>query len=233
MTPPEPTDRQNAERPPITPQLTRTRVMAILRSADAYGLPAAARALAAGGVTCLEVTLTTAGALDAIACIRDELGADVSVGAGTVVTAADAHDALAAGAEFLVAPMVAPDVIRTAADRGIPFYPGAWTPTEVVTAWQCGAAAVKLFPAATGGPAHLRQLRAPLPEIPLVAVGGVDLAEAGKYRAAGAFAVGIGSPLLRGADRAPTPEELNALTARARALLESVRPDTGAEERHL
>ena len=221
------------QRPPVTPQLTGTRVMAILRSADASGLPAAARALAAGGVTCLEVTLTTGGALDAIARIKDELGAAVSVGAGTVLTAADTRDALAAGAEFLVAPNVEPDVIRAAADQGIPFYPGAWTATEVITAWRAGAAAVKLFPACTGGPTHLAQLRAPLPEIPLMAVGGVDLELAGLYLAAGALAVGVGSPLLRGADRDPAPEALSALTARARALLKTVRPDTGAKERHL
>lgn len=227
------TDDQSLQRPPLTAQLTSTRVMAILRLADASGLPAAARALAAGGVTCLEVTLTTAGALDAIARIKDELGAAVSVGAGTVLSAADVRDALAAGAEFLVAPNVEPDVIRTAAGLGIPFYPGAWTATEVTTAWRAGAAAVKLFPACTGGPAHLRQLRAPLPEIPLMAVGGVDLEAAGQYIAAGALAVGVGSPLLRDADRDPAPEALSALTARARALLATVRPDTGPEETHL
>lgn len=144
-------------RPAITPQLSQTRVMAILRSADAAGLPAVARALAAGGVTCLEITLTTSGALDTLALVRDELGPEVAVGAGTVVTAGQARDALAAGAEFLVAPVVDPDVIRTAAKAGIPCYPGAWTPTEVSTGWRAGAAAVKLFPAAIGGPAHLRQ----------------------------------------------------------------------------
>jgi 2-dehydro-3-deoxyphosphogluconate aldolase / (4S)-4-hydroxy-2-oxoglutarate aldolase len=113
-------------------------------------------------------------------------------------------------------------VIRHAADRGIPCYPGAWTPTEVWQAWQAGAAAVKLFPASTGGPAHLRQLRAPLPDIPLVAVGGVGIDEARAYLDAGACAVGVGSPLLRGADRDPTPQELDALTARARTLLDAV-----------
>ena len=121
-----------------------------------------------------------------------EDSASVSVGAGTVLTAADTRDALAAG-----------------------------------------AAAVKLFPACTGGPTHLAQLRAPLPEIPLMAVGGVDLEAAGRYMAAGALAVGVGSPLLRGADRDPAPEALSALTARARALLKTVRPDTGVEEKHL
>ncbi|MFE3849715.1 bifunctional 4-hydroxy-2-oxoglutarate aldolase/2-dehydro-3-deoxy-phosphogluconate aldolase [Streptomyces griseorubiginosus] len=218
------------ERPPLTPQLGRTRVMAILRSADASGLPAVARALAAGGVTCLEITLTTAGALDALAAVRAELGSEVAVGAGTVITGVQAGDALAAGAEFLVAPVVDTAVIRSAADRGIPCYPGAWTPTEVSQAWQAGAAAVKLFPAGTGGPAHLRHLRAPLPDIPLVAVGGVGLDEARSYLDAGARAVGIGSPLLRGADRDPTPRALSDLTARARTLLDAVRTTAPAGE---
>ncbi|WP_326573456.1 bifunctional 4-hydroxy-2-oxoglutarate aldolase/2-dehydro-3-deoxy-phosphogluconate aldolase [Streptomyces sp. NBC_00481] len=210
------------ERPALTPQLGRTRVMAILRSADASGLPAVARALASGGVTCLEVTLTTAGALDALARIRAELGPDVAVGAGTVITGDQARDALAAGAEFLVAPVVDTEVVRNAADRGVPCYPGAWTPTEVSQAWRAGAAAVKLFPASTGGPAHLRQLRAPLPDIPLLAVGGVGIDEARDYLDAGACAVGIGSPLLRGTDQDPTSQALGALTTRARTLLDAV-----------
>ncbi|GAA3826834.1 bifunctional 4-hydroxy-2-oxoglutarate aldolase/2-dehydro-3-deoxy-phosphogluconate aldolase [Streptomyces phyllanthi] len=220
------------ERPSLTPQLGRTRVMAILRSADAAGLPAVARALADGGVTCLEVTLTTRGALDALAAIRDALGPDVAVGAGTVVTPADARDALAAGAGFLVAPIVDTEMIRGAAGRGVPCYPGAWTPTEVVTAWHAGAAAVKLFPASTGGPAHLRQLRAPLPYVPLVAVGGVGIDQARDYLDAGAHAVGIGSPLLRGADLDSAPEVLDSLTARARTLLAAVgsAPPAEAEE---
>ncbi|MBX9396551.1 bifunctional 4-hydroxy-2-oxoglutarate aldolase/2-dehydro-3-deoxy-phosphogluconate aldolase [Streptomyces sp. TRM72054] len=210
------------DRPALTPQLGRTRVMAILRSADASGLPAAARALAAGGITCLEITLTTRDALDALAWIRDDLGPEVAVGAGTVMSCGQARDALAAGAEFLVAPVVDADVVRGAAKSGVPCYPGAWTPTEVAAAWRAGAAAVKLFPASTGGPGHLRQLRAPLPEIPLMAVGGVDIAHAREYVDAGAYAVGIGSPLLRGADRAPGSGPLESLTARARDLLDAV-----------
>ncbi|WP_425246785.1 bifunctional 4-hydroxy-2-oxoglutarate aldolase/2-dehydro-3-deoxy-phosphogluconate aldolase [Streptomyces sp. NEAU-NA10] len=218
------------ERPELTRQLARTRVMAILRSADATGLPAVAQALADGGITCLEVTLTTSGALEALAAIRDRLGPEVAVGAGTVITSGDARDALAAGAEFLVAPVVDTDVIRDAADRGIPCYPGAWTPTEVSTAWRAGAAAVKLFPASSGGPSHLRQLRAPLPDVPLVAVGGVGVDEARDYLDAGAHAVGIGSPLLRGADRDPAPENLDALTARARTLLNALVVTPPAQE---
>ncbi|ADI04441.1 2-keto-3-deoxy-6-phospho-gluconate aldolase-like protein [Streptomyces bingchenggensis BCW-1] len=209
-------------RPDITPQLLRTRVMAILRSDDGSGLPAVARALTAGGITCLEVTLTTPGALDTLARIRDELGSGVAVGAGTVLTTGQARDALSAGAQFLVAPNVDTAVIGNATRGGTPCYPGAWTPTEVATAWQAGAAAVKLFPASTGGPAHLRQLRAPLPHIPIIAVGGVGVTQARFFLDAGAHAVGIGSPLLRGADRDPTPDALGRLTDRARTLLEAV-----------
>ncbi|MDX3224944.1 bifunctional 4-hydroxy-2-oxoglutarate aldolase/2-dehydro-3-deoxy-phosphogluconate aldolase [Streptomyces sp. ME19-01-6] len=209
-------------RPAITPQLLGTRVMAILRSDDGSGLPAVARALAAGGITCLEVTLTTPGALDVLARIRDDLGSGVAVGAGTVVTTGQARDALSAGAEFLVAPGVDTAVIGHAAQGGTPCYPGAWTPTEVATAWQAGAAAVKLFPACTGGPAHLRQLRAPLPHIPIVAVGGVGITQARFFMDAGAHAVGVGSPLLCGADRDPTPDALDRLAERARTLLEAV-----------
>ncbi|MFI1338297.1 bifunctional 4-hydroxy-2-oxoglutarate aldolase/2-dehydro-3-deoxy-phosphogluconate aldolase [Streptomyces sp. NPDC020845] len=209
-------------RPDITPQLLRTRVMAILRSDDGSGLPAVARALTAGGITCLEVTLTTPGALDVLARIRDELGSGVAVGAGTVLTTGQARDALSAGAQFLVAPNVDTAVIGDAARGGTPFYPGAWTPTEVATAWEAGAAAVKLFPASTGGPAHLRQLRAPLPHVPIIAVGGVGVTQARFFLDAGAHAVGIGSPLLRGADRDPPPEALDRLTDRAATLLEAV-----------
>ncbi|MFD8382396.1 bifunctional 4-hydroxy-2-oxoglutarate aldolase/2-dehydro-3-deoxy-phosphogluconate aldolase [Streptomyces sp. NPDC059679] len=220
-------------RPDITPQLLRTRVMAILRSDDGSGLPAVARALAAGGITCLEVTLTTPGALDALARIRDELGSGVAVGAGTVVTTGQARDALSVGAEFLVAPNVDTAVIGDAAQGGTPCYPGAWTPTEMVTAWQAGAAAVKLFPASTGGPAHLRQLRAPLPQVPIVAVGGIGVAQARAFLDAGARAVGLGSPLLRGADRDPTPDALDRLADRARTLLDAVNapaPEASSEE---
>jgi 2-dehydro-3-deoxyphosphogluconate aldolase/(4S)-4-hydroxy-2-oxoglutarate aldolase len=204
--------------------------MAILRSADASGLPAVARALAAGGITCLEVTLDTSGVLDALARIQEELGPEVAVGAGTVISSGQARDALAAGARFLVAPVVDTGVIRGAAENGIPCYPGAWTPTEVSTAWQAGAAAVKLFPASTGGPAHLRQLRAPLREIPLIAVGGVGIGQARDYLDAGALAVGVGSPLLRGADQNPVPESLDSLTVRARTLLKAVGTNPPAEE---
>ncbi|MDN0199847.1 bifunctional 4-hydroxy-2-oxoglutarate aldolase/2-dehydro-3-deoxy-phosphogluconate aldolase [Streptomyces sp. S.PNR 29] len=212
-------------RPALTPELSRTRVMAVLRSADASGLPATARPLAAGGVTGLEITPTTSGALDAVAEVRGELGPEVAVGADTVVTGAQARDALAAGAQFPVTPVDA-DVVRTVAETGVTCHSGAWTPTEASTAWRAGAAAVKLFPAATGGPAYLRQLPAPLPDLPI----GVDIHQAREYTGAGAHAVGVGSPLLRGADRNPTSRHLDRLTERACALLEAASPVGHTEE---
>lgn len=217
-------------RPAITPELSRTRVVAVLRSADASGLPAVARALAAGGVTCLEVALTTSDVLDAVAEVRHELGPEVAVGAGTVVTGAQAWDALAAGAQFLVAPVADADVVRTVAEAGVPCCPGTLTSTGVSTAWRAVAAAVKLFPAATGCPAYLRQLPALLPDVPTVTVGGVDTDQACEDPDAEAYAVGVGSPLLRGADRNPTPRNLDSVTERERAFPAAVGPVGHAEE---
>jgi 2-dehydro-3-deoxyphosphogluconate aldolase / (4S)-4-hydroxy-2-oxoglutarate aldolase len=115
---------------------------------------------------------------------------------GTVTTAAQAEHAADAGAKFLVCPGLCPGVVEVAAVRGIPCYPGAWTPSEVMTAWDSGATAVKLFPAASGGPAHLRRIRDPLPDVPLIPTGGVGLAEVREYLVSGAIAVGLGSPLI-------------------------------------
>ncbi len=187
-------------RTPVPPALLTTRLMAILRAPDAATLEPVAHALVRAGVRCLEVTLTGRGALEVVTRLRGELAAEVLVGAGSVVTADQARAAIDAGAEFLVSPATDPDVIGLALAGGIGVYPGAWTATEVVRAWQLGATAVKVFPSSSGGPEHLRQLAAPLPDVPLVAVGGVDAANAAAFLAAGAVALGIGSALTNGAD---------------------------------
>jgi 2-dehydro-3-deoxyphosphogluconate aldolase/(4S)-4-hydroxy-2-oxoglutarate aldolase len=185
---------------PVPQPLADTGLMAILRAPDAATLEPVARALAGAGVRCLEVTLTGAGALDVVGRLRATLPAEVLVGAGTVVTADQARAAVAAGAEFLVSPATDAEVIEVALLAGVEVYPGAWTATEVVRAWQLGATAVKVFPCSSGGPEHLRQLAAPLPHIPLIAVGGVTARNAVDYRAAGAVAVGIGSALTKDTD---------------------------------
>ncbi|MFI6316678.1 bifunctional 4-hydroxy-2-oxoglutarate aldolase/2-dehydro-3-deoxy-phosphogluconate aldolase [Nonomuraea sp. NPDC050556] len=165
-------------------------VFAILRMESADAAVATAARLAANGVPQVEVTLNTPDALTAIASIREAGG---RVGAGTVLTAEQARQAADAGAEFLVTPAVLPEVIEA---TRLPVLCGALTPTEVLTAWRAGAAAVKIFPASAHGPSYLTALRGPLNDIPLVAVGGIAVEDVPTYLAAGALAVGLGSPLV-------------------------------------
>ncbi|MGH8869194.1 MAG: bifunctional 4-hydroxy-2-oxoglutarate aldolase/2-dehydro-3-deoxy-phosphogluconate aldolase [Actinomycetes bacterium] len=215
-------------RPSPTPQLVDTGVVAILRAASGDRFVDVAATLAGAGVTCLEVTLTTAGALDAVRAVRDRLPDAVSVGVGTVTSVADVHAAVDAGAEFLVSPGVSMDVVTAGLARGVPSYPGAWTATEVLTAWRAGASAVKLFPAATGGPAHLRHLRGPLPDVPLVPTGGVALDDIAAYVQAGAVAVGLGGPLQGDAAEGGSLDALADRAARALAAVRAARSEGGA-----
>jgi len=207
------------DRLPITPQLAQSGVVAILRGSSDRELAAVSRALGHAGVTCLELTLTTPGAVDALARVRAELGDEVALGMGSVIDAEQAMACLDAGAEFLVSPGVCAEVAVYAAERAVACYPGAWTPTELLEAWRLGAPAVKLFPAASGGPRHLKDVRAPLPHIPLVPTGGVDLDQIADYVAAGAAAVGLGGPLI---GDALDGGSLSALGERARVALEAV-----------
>lgn len=209
----------SAERPAITPQLRESGVVAILRADRADHLEAVAHELAAAGITCLELTMTTPGTLEALTRLRGGLDTAVALGVGSVLDAGAADAALEAGAGFLVSPGVCEEVARAAAARGVPCYPGAFTPTEVLAAWGVGAAAVKLFPAATGGPRHLRDIRGPLPDIPLVPTGGVSLEQITDYIAAGAAAVGLGGPLIGDALGGGSTA---ALRERARAALDAV-----------
>jgi 2-dehydro-3-deoxyphosphogluconate aldolase/(4S)-4-hydroxy-2-oxoglutarate aldolase len=196
-------------------ELRAARLIAIVRGADCAAALASTLALAEEGMGFIEVSLTTAGALDVIGRARAALGPDAWLGAGTVLTAADAEAAAAAGASFVVTPALGPGVDAAVA-RGLPVVAGALTPTEVVSAEAAGAAAVKLFPASTGGVRYLRALRDPFPATPFVPVGGVDEDAAREYLAAGAIAIGVGSPLL-GDAAAGGP--LSGLRERARRYL--------------
>jgi 2-dehydro-3-deoxyphosphogluconate aldolase / (4S)-4-hydroxy-2-oxoglutarate aldolase len=176
-------------------QLRAARLIAIVRGHDPSAALASTLALAEEGMAFIEVSLTTTGALDVIGRARAALGPRAWLGAGTVLSAADAEGAAAAGATFIVTPAHGPGVDAAAA-RGLPVVAGALTPTEVVGVLAAGAAAVKLFPASSGGIQYLRALRDPFPAAPFVPVGGVDEDAAREYLAAGAVAVGVGSPLL-------------------------------------
>lgn len=203
----------------FTVELAAARVMAIIRGTDTAAVAAAGTALLEEGVRLVEVALTTPGALQAIETIRSGAPDGSLVGAGTVLTASAVADVAAAGAQFVVTPAVV-ESVPEAARRGLPVAAGALTPTEAHTAIQMGASAVKLFPASLGGPAYLKALRDPFPDIPFVAVGGVGLDEIHAYLSAGAIAVGVGGPLV---GDAASGGSLDDLRARARAYLACAR----------
>jgi 2-dehydro-3-deoxyphosphogluconate aldolase/(4S)-4-hydroxy-2-oxoglutarate aldolase len=203
-------------RPPIPPPIVTGRVIAIGRNLDAEAALRIGTTLADTGVPAFEVTLQGEGALDAIRALQDRLGSRLLIGAGTVLDVAGAEAAVAAGATFLVMPVTDVEVIAWAAERGVPVLPGALSPTEVLTGWRAGASAIKLFPASIGGPALLRELRGPFPDIPLVPTGGITADNARALIDAGAVAVGVGSWLAG----APDPE---TLAQRASALMSAVR----------
>lgn len=178
-----------------TDLLDRSSLIAILRASTPDHLLSAASVLVGEGVTTLEFPLTTPGALDAITAARQVLGDRAAIGAGTVLTAADAAAAIGAGAQFTVSPAVCSAATREAGILGIPAIPGAMTPTEVLQCIEDGAHMVKLFPAVTLGPTFIKQITAPLPGIRFVATGGVGRDRAEEFLDAGASALGVGSPI--------------------------------------
>ncbi|MEV6610897.1 bifunctional 4-hydroxy-2-oxoglutarate aldolase/2-dehydro-3-deoxy-phosphogluconate aldolase [Kutzneria sp. NPDC051319] len=189
--------------------LRSTRLVGIVRGDGVGNTREAVRVLFESGVRLVEVSLTGPGALEAISSIQAPEGC--WLGAGTVRTAADASAAIAAGATFAVSPALTASV-AACVGAGLPILAGALTPTEVESAVAAGAEAVKLFPASFGGPGYLSALRQPFPTVPFVPVGGVGVAEAEAYLAAGAIAVGVGSPLV---GDAATGGDLSALAERA------------------
>jgi 2-dehydro-3-deoxyphosphogluconate aldolase/(4S)-4-hydroxy-2-oxoglutarate aldolase len=205
----------------LVQELTERRLLAIVRADSAELALTCVRSVVAAGVTAVEISLTTPGAVEAIATVRAELPDDVLVGAGTVMTIEQTDQVAEAGAGFVVTPAISAGG-RHAAEIGLPLLCGALTPTEMVTAMEHGASAVKIFPASAHGPAYLRELRGPFPALPLVAVGGIDATRAPEYLAAGALAVGVGSPLLGDAGRGGDP---SGIAARARDLLASLEVD--------
>jgi 2-dehydro-3-deoxyphosphogluconate aldolase/(4S)-4-hydroxy-2-oxoglutarate aldolase len=197
--------------------LAATRLVAIVRGTDAAHARASALTLLDAGFVALEITLTTPGALDLIA----ELSAShAHIGAGTVLTEREVGEVADAGATFVVTPGIAPS-LGEAARLGLPTIAGVFTASEVIAALDLGAAAVKLFPADVGGPPYLAALRAPLPNVRFVPVGGVTLDAAPRYLEAGAFALGLGSPLL---GDAVSGGSLEALRERAEQFIAIAQP---------
>ncbi|HET6883903.1 MAG TPA: bifunctional 4-hydroxy-2-oxoglutarate aldolase/2-dehydro-3-deoxy-phosphogluconate aldolase [Pirellulales bacterium] len=177
-------------------QLLDRAVVAIIRANDASKLVDVAEALVAGGVTAMEVTFTVPRAPQVLEKVADRLGGKILLGAGTVLDAATARIAILAGAEFIVSPVVSHEVIACCRRYSKLSLPGAFTPTEILTAWEAGADIVKVFPSEFTGPAYLKAVRAPLPQVRLMPTGGVNLQTAAEFLRAGACALGIGGSLV-------------------------------------
>lgn len=197
-----------------------TGVVAIMRAQSSDQLLAAADAIKAGGVRAIEVTMTTPGALDVINQARARYGTDVLFGVGSCLDPESARAAILAGAQFVVCPTLKLSTIEMCKRYSVPVIPGAYTPTEVLTAWEAGADVVKVFPASVGGPAYLKAIKAPLPQVKLVPVGGVNLDTAADFIRAGSDFVAVGGALVSQA--LLDAQEFDTLTERARLFREEV-----------
>lgn len=198
--------------------LVRTGVMAVLRAPDAQAYEPVVKTLAESGIRCIELTLTTPGTIAALPRLIEAVP-EAELGVGTVLNGDDARAAISAGARFVVSPGVMSEVASAAGDHGIPVYPGAMTPTEVEAAWRLGAAAVKIFPAATVGPGYIGQLAGPYPDVTTLPSGGVALDDIPAWIGAGCVAVSLGGPLLGDAFAGGS---LTALRERSRRALDAV-----------
>lgn len=200
--------------------IRETGVIAIMRAQSSAQLITAADAIKAGGVRVIEVTMTTPGAIDVIAQATQRYGDEVLFGAGSVLDPETARAAILSGAGFIVAPTLKVEVVELCNRYSIPVMPGIYTPTEALTAWEAGADMVKLFPASFGGPALIKAIRAPLPQLDIVPVGGVNLNTAAEFIRSGAAALGVGSSLVN--QTLLDLRDMEELTRRAQNFIEEV-----------
>lgn len=205
----------------ILPRLLDPGVIAIIRADSSAGLVEAAGALLAGGVTAMEVTMTTPDALDVVSEVAAHFGEKILLGVGSVIASETVFAAVAAGAEFVVTPVTKPEVIAACQRLDKPIASGAFTPGECLFAHESGADFVKLFPAEFHGAAYVKTLLAPLPMLRLIPTGGVTAETAGAFLAAGSMALGVGSALV--SKNILQERDWAELTRRAQNLVEAVR----------
>jgi 2-dehydro-3-deoxyphosphogluconate aldolase / (4S)-4-hydroxy-2-oxoglutarate aldolase len=205
----------------ILAKINETAVIPIVRTTDAEAALQAVEAVGQGGIECVEITMTVKNALRALEAVADRHGDRLLLGAGTVLDPETARACMLAGAQFFVAPSLSLKTIEIARRYSKPIFPGALTPTEVLTAWEAGADGIKVFPcSAVGGAKYIKALKAPLPHIDLIPTGGVNLETIGDFLDAGSFAVGVGSELVDGKSIAEGNYEI--ITERARKFRQAV-----------
>jgi len=208
------------QRSGVVARIERERVVAVIRLDDPDKLRSVIEALAEGGVRVIEVTMTVPRAIELIAQVAGSAHDDVMIGAGPVLDAATARQAIDAGARFVVSPVFRREVLAACHERGVPAMPGCFTPTEILDAWDAGADIVKVFPSTALGPTFIKDVRAPLPQVKLMPTGGVSIDNAADWLRAGAVAVGIGSALVDAA--AVKAGDFASLTRRAEQIMASV-----------
>lgn len=207
------------EKSVVIERIKTERAVAVIRTDSVDRALSAAKAATAGGFRVIEITFSFPEASNAIAKLAEN--SDLLVGAGTILTRDQVHEAVAAGARFLVSPCVLPEVIDAARELKVAIIPGAFTPTEIYTAYSLGADIVKIFPAVKFGPEYLKAVRGPLPQIPIMPTSGVDASNVAEWFRSGAVAVGAVSTVF---DPALIQRgDWDALTKRARDFMEAVR----------
>lgn len=203
----------------IVQRIKKLAVVPIVRTPDAKSALAAVEAVLEGGIDCVEITMTVAGALKAIEAIADRHGEKVLLGAGTVLDPETARACMLAGAQFFVTPSLNHKTIELARRYSRPIFPGGLTPTDILTAWEAGADGVKVFPcSAVGGAKYIKAVKAPFPQIDLIPTGGVNLETMADFLAAGSAAVGVGSELIDA--QSVASGQYAAVTERARKFCE-------------
>ena len=206
----------------ILDRMTAEGLIPVIRVTSAKEAMDVAEAIQKGGVTSLEITMTVPGAIGVMRELTQRNKDAIVIGAGTVLDPETGRAALLAGAQFLVSPTLNLDLIRLAHRYGAAVIPGTMTPTEILKAWEAGADLVKVFPAAQlGGPDFIKAIRGPLPQIPLVPTGGVNLQNAGAFIQAGAAVLGVGGELVD--KKAVKEKKFSVLTENTRSFLQVIR----------
>lgn len=203
----------------ILQQILKHQIVAIIRGADPTSVLSIAKALNDGGVNILEVTMNSVEPLRVIKEVSEALGDKMIIGAGTVLDAQTARDAVAAGAKFILSPIVDEDVIKTTKSLGAVSIPGAYTATEIFTAYRLGGDIIKVFPATS--PSYIKDMGGPLPQIPLLPTGGITPQNIAEFKKAGAVGFGIGTALVNTKEPV-TPEYLAKITEKARAFVSAL-----------
>jgi len=200
--------------------ILNNKIIAIIRGADPADVLKIAEALYEGGVRCLEITLNSADALRLIESIATKMDGMITVGAGTVLNANAVHDAVSAGAKFIISPMLDVDVIHKTKDLGAVSIPGAYTPTEIFSAFSNGGDLIKVFPS-SAGPSFIKEVLAPFPYIPLVPTGGINLTNIRDFKNAGAVAFGMGKSLVDTRQKV-TPDYMQQIITNAKNFIEAI-----------